>query len=266
MKKGHVSRFFWVVLGFLLATAGVMRTADGPSRLLPDVKQQGVVNADFWWKAMFEMSHIWSLPWTYSAEAIDAWVFDAETGQPLEGVVVVVSWGLRQGGFHPAGAGWLQVMETVTDAKGHFAFPAWGPKSRPAGMYLFDDPRLYFFKHDYRYAIAGNSWPTMKPNLNSLRCFEKNGLPIQMKKFTGSLEEYAQHLSLLDSLLNPAFEQNCFWKQIPHMLVAMHLEAQRFREKKIHTSLNLIEQREGYNASKYATCGSVREYLRSYLP
>jgi hypothetical protein len=225
-----------------------------------------MVNSDLWWKVVFEIFGMWSLTWAYSAEAIDAWVFDAETGQPLEGVIVVVDWRLWRGGFHPDWRGSLQVMETVTDAKGHFAFPAWGPKSRPAGTYLHDDPRLYLFKRDYEDALVSNSWPTMEPNVSSLRRFERNGLPIQMKKFTGSLEGYAKHLSLLDSFLNPAFDQNCFWKQIPHMLIAMHLEAQRFREKKIHTSLNLIEQREGHNASKYAKCGSVREYLRSYLP
>ena len=35
---------------------------------------------------------------TYSAEAIEAWVVDAETGQPIEGVVVAANWqlGTRQ--------------------------------------------------------------------------------------------------------------------------------------------------------------------------
>jgi len=271
MKRQHLSHSFWVVLGFLLATTGVSRAVDESPGLFPDVKQQGVVNSDFWWKMMFEISHIWSLPWTYSAEAIDAWVFDQETGQPLEGVIVVVDWRLWRGGFHPDWRGSLQVMETVTDAKGHFAFPAWGPKTRPAGRYLFDDPTLYVFKRGYQCATFAGYKSTMEINANSLRRLEKNIFKLQ--KFTGSLEEYASNLYFLDSNLDFVlrYGEDCVWKQFPRMLVALHIEQQRLLEKVRpnssffpHASLKERDSRQ--TQGQRAKCSSIEESLRSYLP
>ena len=60
---------------------------------------------------------------TYSAKAIEAWVVDAETKKPLEGVIVVAHWELNYG-LEGGGAYQLQVMEDVTDKKGRFYFPA----------------------------------------------------------------------------------------------------------------------------------------------
>lgn len=38
-------------------------------------------------------------PIRYSAEPIEAWVVDAETKQPLDGVVVTANWQLKEGTF-----------------------------------------------------------------------------------------------------------------------------------------------------------------------
>lgn len=271
MKRQRLARSFWAVLSFLLATAWGARTASGPPELFPDIQQQGVVNSDFWWKVMFEVFSMWSLPWTYSAEAIDAWVFDAETGQPLEGVIVVVDWRLWRGGFHPDWQGSLQVMETVTDAKGHFAFPAWGPKTRPAGMYLFDAPTLYLFKRGYKCAAFEGYKSTMKINANSLRRLERNIFKLQ--KFIGSWEEYASNLDFLDSYIDFILTHNkdCVWKQFPRMLVALHLEQQRLLEKGRPASsffphASLKERDNSQTKDERARCGFIEENLRSYLP
>lgn len=69
----------------------------------------------------------------YSAKAIEAWVVDADTGQPLEGVNVVAHWELNYG-LEGGGAYQLTVMETVADSAGRFTFPAWGPKQIPKGL------------------------------------------------------------------------------------------------------------------------------------
>ena len=53
----------------------------------------------------------------YSAKAIEAWVVDANSGQPLEGVAVVAHWELNYG-LEGGGAYQLIVMETVTDSAG----------------------------------------------------------------------------------------------------------------------------------------------------
>ena len=68
----------------------------------------------------------------------------------------------------------LLVMETVTDTKGHFSFPAWGPKPRPPGSYLHtDDPLLLLFKRDYEYLAVGNS-PTEGVNKSAVRRFRRD--------------------------------------------------------------------------------------------
>ncbi len=63
-------------------------------------------------------------PAKYSAEEIRGRVVDEETEQPLSGVTVAVTWDLR-GGFHGGHIKWLNLADTVTDAKGEFYFPAW---------------------------------------------------------------------------------------------------------------------------------------------
>ena len=67
---------------------------------------------------------------SYSAKPIEAWVVDAQTGKPLEGVNVVAHWKLRYG-LEGGGSYQLHIMEDVTDKNGRFFFPAWGPKEIP---------------------------------------------------------------------------------------------------------------------------------------
>ena len=94
----------------------------------------------------------------YSAEPIEAWVVDAETRQPIEGVIVVAHWELV-GPMENYPVGQIEVLESVTDKNGRFHFPAWGPKLHLAPFsYLTDgDPELLFFKSGYKYIRVSNS-------------------------------------------------------------------------------------------------------------
>lgn len=81
-------------------------------------------------------------PREYSAEAIEGWVVDGETGKPIEGVNVTANWELEidtPGGRSAVGQ--MMIMETVTDAAGRYYFPAWGPKPVPP-YDMPDDPAL----------------------------------------------------------------------------------------------------------------------------
>lgn len=158
-------------------------------------------------------AHAVGLPSRYSAEAIEAWVIDAETKKPLEGVIVVAHWQLfysTVGGRVPAGQ--LEIMETVTDNNGRFYFPAWGPKKVPKYKpqkgdiwiayipflapdgYLDDsDPALLLFKPGYEYAGLQN--PTRSHTDHSpVRRSVWNGKTIQMTKFMGTPEEWFKML------------------------------------------------------------------------
>ena len=67
-------------------------------------------------------------PLVYFGLPVTARVVDAETGQPVEGVMVVANCPMRGG--HGTPAGQAMVMEAVTDKDGVFHFPWWGPSFR----------------------------------------------------------------------------------------------------------------------------------------
>ncbi len=94
----------------------------------------------------------------YSAKALRGVVLDAATGQPLEGVAVVVQWillndgpGERQQLLHEA--------ETLTDGRGQYAFPGWGPKASPSPQHRPErqTPVLVFLKVGYQPEIRMNA-------------------------------------------------------------------------------------------------------------
>jgi hypothetical protein len=85
------------------------------------------------------------------AHAAGPWrgqVVDAETGQPIQGVVVVAAWyNLSPGVIHQARA-FHDVDEVVTDGEGRFVLPE-RELSPPNPFVSIDGPRLTMFKGGY---------------------------------------------------------------------------------------------------------------------
>ncbi|MHB9118459.1 MAG: hypothetical protein ACYC2R_09320 [Burkholderiales bacterium] len=218
----------------------------------------------------------------YSAEPIEAWVVDAETGKPLEGVIVTANWQLEigtPGGNIPAGQ--MMVMETVTDKNGRLSFPGWGPEpipDRPKSKssrentlldYLLSsephlvnrDPQLLFFKSGYKYVGLENKF-TRDYNKGSLRRSDWNSKTIKMEKFRGTLEEYAHYLVDLDISLGFAYRgESCEWMQVPRMIAAMDKEGRRFKEN--HIVFYSIKNSEDVPGQE--KCGSAKEFFKDYL-
>ncbi len=206
---------------------------------------------------------------TYSAEAIEAWVVDAETGQPISGAVVTANWELETGsvgGNVPAGQ--IMVMEAVTDEKGRFYFPAWGPKStsfsfpvpllRTEPHLVYRDPQILLFKSGYKWVGLQNA-VIIDYNRNSLRKSDWNGRSIKMERFRGNLKEYARHLDFFD----PRFiREDCNWKKIPKMILAIDEQYQVFRKNGIDTPLLSINSLEGMSPLDRQRCGSELEFFR----
>jgi hypothetical protein len=232
------------------------------------------------------------LPKEYSAEAIEAWVIEADSEKPLEGVIVTANWQL----FHSTVGGrvlgsQLMVMEAVTDKNGRFHFPAWGPKKVPKhkpqkgdvwiahipflvpDAYLDNyDPQLLFFKPGYEYQRLANE-VSSKTNMASLRRSEWSGKTIELKKFKGTGEEYAEHVHQLDNDLEWARYglmgalDDCEWKKIPRMLVELHRLGEQFTSQGVKLKGWQIGARirKVTDVGDQDKCGPAGEFFRSYL-
>lgn len=209
----------------------------------------------------------------YSAAPIEAWVVDAETGKPLEGVIVTANWQLKGGLEGGNEIGQMMVMEAVTDKNGRFFIPAWGPKKNNTEGHIKDEaPRLLLFKSGYSYlrlfndtAVTARPGPSLKSDWN--------GKAIKMEKFKGPLDEYAQNIYELSSNVDSVIDiskgvQDCYWKQIPLMLVALNnmslsfeVQGAKLKGWRIGQRITRIE-----DIPSDSHCGSsVQDFFRSYL-
>mgnify|MGYP000624985124 CR=1 FL=1 len=201
-------------------------------------------------------------PLTYSAEPIEAWVIDAATKKPLEGVVVTANWQLEEGTLGGnVQVGQLMVLEAVTDKSGRFYFPAWGPLKVAKGHLVSEDPQLLIFKSGYQSLRLSNQYTSDRElRLRPVRRSDWNGKTIEMKSFRGTSEEYARHLSFLHTGINSIFYRDkCAWKKIPRMVVALDKQETFFRNAKIYSSLYSI------NDLPNNECGSPKELLREFM-
>lgn len=142
-------------------------------------------------------------------------------------------------------AGSLVILEAVTDAKGRFYFPAWGPKLHLGAGDLGDsDPELILFKSGYKYLRLSNSrylrpkkysdvgkpsGTESKPS-GSKRISFWNGEAITLEPFKGATTE--QFKVLMDFSRNiESFTvrqlEPCNWLQIPRTLKVMTRERVR---------------------------------------
>jgi hypothetical protein len=92
------------------------------------------------------------LAWALSAEANGLWkaqIVDAETGRPLEGVVVLAIWTARSPGeIHPHDE-FHDVDEVVSDSDGRIVIPARGDGIPSKPRAVLRGPRILMFKAGY---------------------------------------------------------------------------------------------------------------------
>ncbi len=135
-------------------------------------------------------------PPLYWGEVIHARVIDADTGEPVEGVVVVADWklyggGIGHGGHHRA----LFAEETVTDANGELTFGKWGPKQRPAYAVLDTAPWLLLFKSGYQHRFLSNEAESNA----AVRRSDWTGRTVELQRFVGT---DAQRVDALRTVLS----------------------------------------------------------------
>ena len=209
-------------------------------------------------------------PLQYSAEPMEATVVDAETNQPLEGVIVVAHWELRFG--HAGGSsvvGQLMVMEATTDKDGKFSLPAWGPKIAVASSLSNRAPQLLLFKNGYRYKSLWNDYTkSIEQLLQPVRKSDWNGKTIKMEKFKGTVEGYQKDISNLNDSLWFATNGDypCEWKKLPQMIRAIYQQRKIFEAKGIQ-GLWSIDVKLASNEKYFFEhgCGSTQAFLEEIV-
>ena len=167
----------------------------------------------------------------YSADAIEARVVDEQTGQPLEGVVVVANWllmGGTAGGRSQLGP--LMVLEAISDATGKFFFPAWGPLPNRTSGYLDNaDPELWLFTSGYYFTRRANDYTTDYRKKPSRRKSEFVGKTIPLKRFAGNEDAYADHVATTGWSLaaNLKWYEDCTIARTPALAAALDRENTR---------------------------------------
>ena len=194
---------------------------------------------------------------SYSAKPIEAWVVDAETKQPLEGVNVVAHWGLSYG-LEGGGSDTLTVSEAVTDKNGRFYFPGWGPKEVPKHLppearLKNIDPVVILFKSGYRYRPLAREHDTFMEGWHgpSTRNFFMNGQKIELSKFKGDAKKYAENIdnaySAVIGTLGSLLTDPCSYENIPRAIITM--------DKELYANKDVIRA----NDPKY-------DYAKSFYP
>lgn len=169
----------------------------------------------------------------YTAKSITARVVDADTKQPIEGVVVLADW--RVSGLGPEGGSpeVLMLLEALTDRSGTFHFPAWGPKRLAASEWFEgDDPDILLFKDGYGFQPlrewfrpAGEFAPAPRTLTSSY-----DGKVVEMRRFDGDRDAWARHLHDWSTRLFGMATNRCGMQYMPHTIRAQKRQSEALRE------------------------------------
>ncbi|MFN8544255.1 MAG: hypothetical protein U0807_08610 [Candidatus Binatia bacterium] len=197
----------------------------------------------------------------YVGLPITATVVAAQTGKPVEGVIVVAIWELYGGNIEGGLiVGQAKVLETVSDANGRFHFPWWGPRVHtPFGeLSTGAAPLLLLFAKGYA--------PTVRTNDDShvgfLRRSDWNGRTVSMDAAPSDPKAYSRQLLTFDVGLHSLFQGSCDWRRVPRMLLALDREAEMLRAQgsNLDPGLSLRSR----DAVRSGWCGSIEQYVREH--
>lgn len=184
---------------------------------------------------------------------IEGRVVDAQTGEPIEGAVVVVRRGLKGGAWsvysEGGTAGYYPYQEAVTDKSGNYLVPSKGIVY--AGSTFSEGaPELIIFKAGYDAKFLGNYCPEWHEYKGyPKRCKGRrnpsgmidiswyqdsiwSGEVIRLDKFSGTMKEYSSVLLKLNSELDAtsASKDKCTWLGfwMPKMLRSINQEMHKY--------------------------------------
>jgi len=203
----------------------------------------------------------------YYAREFNARLVDADTGQPIEGAIVVAHWQILGGleGGNPLGE--AMIMETMTDKSGAIHFDSWSGLSWKFGGIRESRPALLIFKNGYEYLnLTNQSRPSLIDDVILRSDWDRKTIGLQ--RFKASLEEYARVIEALDNAMRfSRFGRDCEWKRTPRMLTAIHQMANYFDSR----AVSLPQWRTGGRMYRVddvdagSTCGSPAQYFEPFL-
>ena len=224
----------------------------------------------------------------YLSRKIEGTIINAVTKAPIEGVIVTASWELD--GIL-SGVLLFHVSETVTDGKGEYTLPGWGPKFY-GDILNRDQPLIRFFKPGYVPLAIFNNRPyhpglegdiehmikkperfadgkirtrLFEPEAHQVK-FGKKKNTFMLEPFKGTDEEYVEVLDDKYVDYTMRFEmmsrKDCIWKQLPMTFTTLHkLKAELDKKNVITYNLPGLSSLGGQKQQ----CGSADEYFREYL-
>ncbi len=165
----------------------------------------------------------------YYAKRTHGQIIDHETGQPLEGVIVVAKWVLLHktpGKYYHDTK--LRIVETLTDENGKYVVPG-SPmiRLRPFTELADRDPAISFFKKGYSPLFVQNS----SDRDTVIRESEWNGRVLKLKRFNGTNRKYANSI---DVLFNYDKSDWCF---VPKLSQALYEEVKRLNSEGFYSVL-----------------------------
>lgn len=154
----------------------------------------------------------------YRGAAVEGWVVDSETQRPIENAIVAIKWAL-EGGLHPDVIGSLLLQETVTDANGHYAFPAWGPLKAKDGYVTHSAPDIVAFKLGYLPKPFWNAHDDWRKPLPDPLVSRWNGKKLVLTALPPGEFGDRGYGAVFGGLYHS--HRPCDWEQIPRMTAAM---------------------------------------------
>lgn len=214
-----------------------------------------------------------------SADPIDARVVDADSGEPIEGVVAVAYWPLSQGSLAgdslPCGA--ANVEEAVTDKDGYFHLSGWGPIKNPCrGVMEEGEPLIYLYKPGHHHGQIATNGITSHGAVSRTGGGWWRAHPITLKKFAEinyfdiSPGSYYSDLNSLNTDIETFvvhMPYQCNWKKIPNMLRALEIERRkfRFRGSGVDGVTNQLAGLDQWFQKLAPACGSPKAFIEGLL-
>lgn len=209
---------------------------------------------------------------TLRSDAVDSQVVDADTGQPIEGAVVVAYWEMHRGSFAGGGlpCGAANVEEAVTDQDGKFRIPGWGPIHSSCDGMRSGAPFLYVFKSGYGDTRVSN-YPLEPPVVTFTRS-EWNDKPIKLAKYPDlnlgevGIKSYAAAFGGLNDELEyfiVDLPTECNWRKIPNMLRALMAQVKLFRAagNRLGSIADELSTNDAFLQHVAPKCGSPKAFI-----